>query len=501
MTTATAEAPTTQLIALDKIRPDKHNARIKECEDTDALKALADDMAAVGQLQPIGVVAAGDGYTIVWGERRYHAARLAGWKHIAAVELPAEGFDVERAQAAENLHRRAMNPLEECMAVTRLWNRQSNQALSDEQKAKAVGAIMGKSATWVRDRIYLNRLSPQIREFVVNGSMPLAAAREFAKLADHGQQDQVYKELMRYNRSMPHADQVRNMVSQWVLALSDAPFSLTAGGIAKTGPCSECVHNSSNADKGLFEHDGKTPALGESRWSEKERNYVKPKGPFCLNASCYGTKAKAVQDDVQRVAKLTIKGEPVKHADHINPEAIKRSVESIQAAAAERAKGGKGKKAEVSTAERERRYQEQEKARRAKEARAKAQHKKTVAALSKVPGAMTLGLVLAYLPYKLHGEFFGKGTSSSKRKLPPKGAAALRRLVDGGITIQQLDGLVAPLYAEYGYECPLHMLADVGTHVDEYLAQLFGTAEPEPEVPAKGKKSPGKKPSKAVARA
>ena len=58
--------------------------------DGEALSQLADSIASNGILQPILVRETGDRYTIIAGERRYRAARLAGLTEIPALVLEAD---------------------------------------------------------------------------------------------------------------------------------------------------------------------------------------------------------------------------------------------------------------------------------------------------------------------------------------------------------------------------------------------------------------------------
>ncbi len=53
--------------------------------DEEALQELAASIQAVGVIQPIIVCREGERYTIVAGERRYRAARLAGLEQIPAI--------------------------------------------------------------------------------------------------------------------------------------------------------------------------------------------------------------------------------------------------------------------------------------------------------------------------------------------------------------------------------------------------------------------------------
>ena len=85
--------------------------------DEEALQELAASIQAVGVIQPIIVCREGERYTIVAGERRYRAARLAGLEQIPAIVRDWEKQTRLEAALIENLQRDDLNPVEEAMGV------------------------------------------------------------------------------------------------------------------------------------------------------------------------------------------------------------------------------------------------------------------------------------------------------------------------------------------------------------------------------------------------
>ena len=103
--------------------------------DEEALAALAQSIAENGLLQPIAVRPrkAGPGYTIIAGERRWRAARMAGLE-----EVPVLVKDVTDEQAAalaliENLQREDLDPIEVAEGCRRLIDQ---YGLTQEQAAQ-----------------------------------------------------------------------------------------------------------------------------------------------------------------------------------------------------------------------------------------------------------------------------------------------------------------------------------------------------------------------------
>ena len=87
---ASADLPEQQ-IALDSIVPNDFNPRRNFSEQS--LRELADNMTRVGLIHAVTLRPRSDGqegYSLVCGERRFRAARLAGWETIRAKILPDE---------------------------------------------------------------------------------------------------------------------------------------------------------------------------------------------------------------------------------------------------------------------------------------------------------------------------------------------------------------------------------------------------------------------------
>ena len=94
-----------EMLPLDRIDPDPGQPR--RHFDTGKLQELADSLRAVGQIQPIIVVRAGDRYRLHVGERRWRASQIAGLATIRAIvrATPLEARTARIAQITENEQR------------------------------------------------------------------------------------------------------------------------------------------------------------------------------------------------------------------------------------------------------------------------------------------------------------------------------------------------------------------------------------------------------------
>ena len=109
-----------RMLPIRLIDPNREQPR--KSFDEAALNELAQSIRAVGVLQPIIVTQNGERYTIIAGERRYRASRLAEKDEIPAIVRDWDDQMRLEAGLIENLQRDNLNPIEEAMGVRRLMD-------------------------------------------------------------------------------------------------------------------------------------------------------------------------------------------------------------------------------------------------------------------------------------------------------------------------------------------------------------------------------------------
>lgn len=460
MTTATAERPelrinhttSTHDIALDSIEIPASITRLKEFDSKEDLAALAQSMAEAGLLQPIGVVSnGGKHYRLVWGRNRLTAAKQLGWQTIPCVVVPG-GYDVDKGQSDENQFRRPMNPLEEAVTCEHFMRLLGGDVA-------LVAARMGKQPTWVRDRLYLSRLCPKARAMVVKGEMPLAFARELAKVVDPRTQEELLDWWYGSCNDNLDIECVRRDVNGKAMSLHQVPWLLGAKGVAKGKPvCTECEHNSDNARKALlFEHDDPkklAKELGDGRQSclssEKRGS-----GPYCLNAGCYDAKQKAAAAALKEGAAAAKKSKGKKPAERLDaaadavpswvePKALAKAIDEKPAS---KATSTYGSGQEFDSAAYNKRMRERNAKRREKEKAAEARNKDVLASLKKIRGGLAGVWFLLSMKRETSGSFYGDLTDYSARnrdkaKVTRPLQLAVSAIASGKLTIEDLDDMV-----------------------------------------------------------
>lgn len=160
-------ADSTQQIPLTLIYARQNN---RETFDPVKLQLLADDIKANGLLQPIGVEPDGNGrYPLIWGERRYRAALLAGLETInAVVKTGLTRLKSMMATIKENDNREPTNSGEQAKGYKAL--------LDAGATIKDIAKEIGKNSKYVQDRLNLLELRPDIQKLVADGGLGIAYA-------------------------------------------------------------------------------------------------------------------------------------------------------------------------------------------------------------------------------------------------------------------------------------------------------------------------------------
>lgn len=162
-------------IALSLIEPDADQPRT--VFDADAIQELATSIKEHGLLQPIVVVPHGSGtFSIVAGERRFRAAKIAGLKTIPALVRTLSAQHKLELSLIENLQRSDLSAIETATAYLKLRD-QFN--LSLEEIGHRVG---GKSVAAVSNTMRLLRLPQSVRQAILDGKMTEGRARPLISL-------------------------------------------------------------------------------------------------------------------------------------------------------------------------------------------------------------------------------------------------------------------------------------------------------------------------------
>lgn len=154
-------------LPLSKIKPDSEQPR--RHFDPETLDDLAQSMAMIGQLQPIGVRRDGSSWVLIYGERRWRAAGLLGWKTVQGREYKPLGPAKLVLQACENMHRDELTLDEYATTVLRL--------VEVGMPIEAVARALGRREAWAQSMLAIAR-DPVARAMIAAGRLSSVGAWE-----------------------------------------------------------------------------------------------------------------------------------------------------------------------------------------------------------------------------------------------------------------------------------------------------------------------------------
>ena len=235
----TPEALPTVLMDIAQLRTSPYNPRTTYEEE--GIKELAATLRESGLLHPLHVRPKDGYYEIITGERRFHAARLLGWKQIAVYVREATDAQARDMALTENLQREDMAPMDEARAYKTL--------VSEGADIYTLAAKYGKSDRYIYDRLKLNDLIPAIADLLSRKMIGLGIALEVSKCEKFIQQD-LYENHLKGSAEddTPQTGWRGKGLADFRRLLQDAYTSdLTRYAFDKSD-CLHCVHNTNTYD-------------------------------------------------------------------------------------------------------------------------------------------------------------------------------------------------------------------------------------------------------------
>lgn len=235
----TPEALPTVLMDIAQLRTSPYNPRTTYEEE--GIKELAATLRESGLLHPLHVRPKDGYYEIITGERRFHAAKLLGWKQIAVYVRETTDAQARDMALTENLQREDMAPMDEARAYKTL--------VSEGADIYTLAAKYGKSDRYIYDRLKLNDLIPAIADLLSRKMIGLGIALEVSKCEKFIQQD-LYENHLKGSAEddTPQTGWRGKGLADFRRLLQDAYTSdLTRYAFDKSD-CLHCVHNTNTYD-------------------------------------------------------------------------------------------------------------------------------------------------------------------------------------------------------------------------------------------------------------
>ena len=187
-------------VPLDAITPNPRQPRTVFEEE--ALAELVTSLREVGLLQPVVVRPLGeDRYELIMGERRWRAAREAGFTAIPAIVRSTGDDAMLRDALLENLHRSQLNPLEEAAAYDQLL--QDFGCTHDELAGR-----IGRSRPQISNTLRLLKLPPLVQRRVAAGVLSAGHARALLGLDDGAAQERLAQRIVAEGLSVRSVEEI-----------------------------------------------------------------------------------------------------------------------------------------------------------------------------------------------------------------------------------------------------------------------------------------------------
>jgi ParB/RepB/Spo0J family partition protein len=166
------------------------------------LTEMADSIKAQGVLQPIVARQVGKHLEIVFGHRRFRAAKLAGLKVVPVIVREMGDVEVLEAQMVENLAREDVHPLELAEGYQRL--------MATGMEADEMAKRLGVSRSSIYTTLKLTDLVPEAKAAFLAGRIAsTAAAVAIARVRNEKQQTAALKAVEEAQKSVGGALPIR----------------------------------------------------------------------------------------------------------------------------------------------------------------------------------------------------------------------------------------------------------------------------------------------------
>ncbi len=168
----------------------------------EALKELSQSIQREGVLQPILVEEIAPGlYSIVAGERRFRAAKIAGLERMPVLVKDFTQMQRLEVSLIENIQRESLNPIEEAKAYAYLIQ---EAGITQEELAKR----LGKNRSTISNSIRLLQLSSSMQQDLLNGKFSAGQARAILSVVNPADREILYRTVLEKDLSVRATEQL-----------------------------------------------------------------------------------------------------------------------------------------------------------------------------------------------------------------------------------------------------------------------------------------------------
>lgn len=180
-------------LKLEEVEPNRDQPR--KVFEEEALNELADSIKQYGLIQPIVVTKKDGYYSIIAGERRWRASKIAGLERIPAILRDDDERINSEISLIENMQREDLNPYEKAIGIKILID---NYDLSQEEIAKK----LGKGRSTIANLIRTLNLEPRVLEFAKEGKLTDGHCKALLAITDPDKQYATAMQILNRNSTV-----------------------------------------------------------------------------------------------------------------------------------------------------------------------------------------------------------------------------------------------------------------------------------------------------------
>lgn len=199
-------------LKVTEVEPNRNQPR--KNFNQEALEELAESIKEYGLIQPIIVTEKDGYYSIIAGERRWRACKLAGLEEIPVIVREDDEKKNNEIALIENIQREDLNPFEKALGIKNLMN---TYGLTQEEVAKK----LGKSRSAVANTIRVLNLEPRVLEFAKQGKLTEGHCKALLSITDPEKQYMMAVDMIERGTTVREIEQRNKKINQKQLSKED----------------------------------------------------------------------------------------------------------------------------------------------------------------------------------------------------------------------------------------------------------------------------------------
>ena len=184
-------------LKISEVEPNRDQPRKKF--DQESLEELSESIKMYGVIQPIVVTKKDGYYSIIAGERRWRASKLAGLTEIPAIIREDDERKNKEIALIENIQREDLNAYDKAVGIKSLM---TEYDLTQEQTAK----ILGRSRSSIANAVRILNLPPEVLAFVKDGKLSEGHCKALMAVPDPKKQYDMAVRMIEKGESVRQAE-------------------------------------------------------------------------------------------------------------------------------------------------------------------------------------------------------------------------------------------------------------------------------------------------------